>query len=38
MGVGGEVVEDIEAEEAFKGEVEIPKVEIGFVRIRHVEI
>lgn len=38
MEVGGEAVEDTEAEEAFRGEVEIPKVETGFVPIRHVEI
>lgn len=36
--VGGEAVEDIEVVEAFKGEVETPKVGIGFALIRHVEI
>lgn len=38
MGVDGEAVEDIEAGEAFRGEVETPKVETGFALIRHVEI
>lgn len=35
---GGEAVEDIEAVEAFRGEVETPKVGTGFALIRHVEI
>lgn len=34
----GVVVEGIEAVEAFREEVEIPKMETGFVLIRHVEI
>lgn len=38
MEVGGEVVEDIEVVEVFKGEVEILKVGIGFVLICYVEI
>lgn len=37
MEEGGEAVEDIEAEEAFLGEVETLKVGIGFALIRHVE-
>lgn len=36
--VGDEAVEDIEVVEAFRGEVETPKVETGFALIRHVEI
>lgn len=36
--VGVEAVEDIEVVEAFRGEVETPKVVTGFVLIRHVEI
>lgn len=38
MEVGDEAVEDIEVVEAFRGEVETPKVGTGFVLIRHVEI
>lgn len=38
MEVGDEVVEDIEAVEAFRVEVETPKVGTGFALIRHVEI
>lgn len=37
MEVGGEAVEDTEAVEAFRGEVETPKVGIGFALIRPVE-
>lgn len=38
MEVGGEAEADIEAVEAFREEVVTPKMEIGFVLIRHVEI
>lgn len=38
MEVGDEAVEDIEAVEAFRGEVETPKVGTGFALTRHVEI
>lgn len=38
MEVGGEAVEDIEAVEAFREEVETQKVGTGFALIRHVEI
>lgn len=38
MEVGDEAVEDTEAVEAFRGEVETPKVGTGFALIRHVEI
>lgn len=36
--VGGEAVEDTEVVEAFRGEVETPKVGTGFALIHHVEI
>lgn len=38
MEVGDEAVEDTEAVEASRGEVETPKVGTGFALIRHVEI
>ncbi len=38
MEVDAEAVEDIEAVEVFRGEVETPRVGIGFALIRHVEI
>lgn len=36
--VDGEVVEDIEAVEVFRGEVETPRMGTGFALIRHVGI
>ena len=36
--VGDKAVEDIEVVEAFRGEVETPKVGTGFPLIHHVEI
>lgn len=38
MEVVSEAVEDIEGLEAFKGDVETPKIETGFALMHHVEI